>query len=150
MVARITMIAVIVVAGTFIAFSQLKADANSSKLLSVKLVEETKNRKVLADYAILAKPSGDIGFVSGGEMRTKDSDVITFGTQFSGSIKNGKDGSLRLLMTLKLGNPVSSDDPITQIVRSEMLELRTDLISGVKKRIYCGGDRWCELLVENP
>ena len=51
-------------------------------------------------------------------------------------------------LKLEVGERVDSADPQTQLVRTEMLEIRSNLERGVKKRIHCGGKQWLELLLE--
>ena len=54
----------------------------------------------------------------------------------------------RIAPKLQVGNRVESLDPQTQVVRTQTVEIRSDLKTGVTKRIHCGGPLWLELKLE--
>lgn len=127
--------------------------------LSIRLYDDGKPEKILADHTIQAFFGGKLEYVSGAQV---DSEIqarsqafgrqadnpIMLGTRITGSIENTRNGETRVFIEVQLGNAVSTDDPVTAIVRSESLVLQTTLKPKEKKRINCGGNRWCDLVLQ--
>lgn len=71
------------------------------------------------------------------------------GTHIKGNLTSIENDLYRASITLTLGNQVECINAETQIVRSERLELRTELEVGRETKIPCGGNRWIQLRVDN-
>lgn len=136
-----------------------RANLGSRPSLSIRLFDEGQPEKTLVDQTIQAFYGGKLEAVAGGEppakMRARPKalgwqadDPITLGTRITGSIEEAAEGQKRVSLEIRLANAVATDEPETEIVRAESVMLQTMLKPKEKKRIHCGGNRWCELFLE--
>ncbi len=134
-------------------------DISKRPTLTVRLFDDGAVKKEIANHTIRSLFGGKLEYSAGADAAKKLATTSTalgrrvenpilVGTQITGSIEDTDDGQKRVSIEIRLGNAVSTDEPNTAIVRSETLILQTMLKPGEKKRINCGGDRWCELVVE--
>ncbi len=134
-------------------------DISKRPTLTVRLFDDGAVKKEIANHTIRSLFGGKLEYSAGADAAKKLATTSTalgrrvenpilVGTQITGSIEDTDDGQKRVSIEIRLGNAVSTDEPNTAIVRSETLILQTMLKPGEKKRVNCGGDRWCELVVE--
>lgn len=126
------------------------ADTSMSKSIRIRITEGDAERlKKLLETTVEFPERGIIDFVSGGELRVGENEVIKIGSRISGVVKELDADTLSAALKISLSNPVISENATTQVVRFEILEIRTKLTRSVESRIHCGGQRWCELLVSD-
>lgn len=117
--------------------------------LTVRLYEQNEQPKELAELTILFADNEEIHSLSGGELpAAKGENPLEFGVKLTGRLKPLEQKRFRAALKLEVGERVISDDPQTQLVRTQTIEIRSDLERGVKKRIHCGGQQWLEILLE--
>jgi hypothetical protein len=149
MLARIGFVAFTLICGISVG-KELLSSRSDARYLSIRYVDEGEKTKVLAKHTLQLDNDRAIEFTAGGETRPhNDESAMRFGTQITGKLTSIKNDTYRASIKLQLGNPVACDDASTQIVRSECLELRTDLEVEREAKISCGGNRWIELRIDN-
>lgn len=149
MLLRIGFVALTVLCGISLG-KELVSNQSDARYLSMRYVDEGEKTKVLAKHILQLGKDGTIDFTAGGEAIPHGAEPsLHFGTKITGKLESMENDSYRASITLKLGNPIECDDPATQIVRSECLELRTQLEVGRETKLPCGGNRWIELRVDN-
>ncbi len=149
MLARIGFVALTLLCGISVGkeFLSNKLDA---RCLSIRYVDEGEKTKVLAEQTLQLGNNGTIDFTAGGETIPHDDEsALRVGTQITGNLTSIENDLYRASITLTLGNQVECINAETQIVRSERLELRTELEVGRETKIPCGGNRWIQLRVDN-
>ncbi|MGN6544697.1 MAG: hypothetical protein ACTHK7_06595 [Aureliella sp.] len=135
------------------------ANLGTRPSLSIRLFDEGQPEKTLVDQTVRAFFGGKLEAVAGGEapakMRARPQafgrqldEPITVGTRITGSIEEAAEGQKRVSLEIRLANAVATDEPETEIVRAESVVLQTMLKPKEKKRIHCGGSRWCELFLD--
>lgn len=135
-----------------------QSDHTDRPSLTIRLVEEEKPKKILAEHTIQSYFGGKLEYVAKGETSAemaaslqafgKRADgPVMLGIQITGSIEDAGRGEKRVVVAVQLGNAVSTEDPETAVVRTESVVLKTILKPNEEKRINCGGNRWCELLL---
>lgn len=117
--------------------------------LTVKLVEQETQKKVLAESTLQVPRNGVLDSRSGGALPPVHGEAgLEFGVQISGKIKPVAKSQFRIALKLQMGNRLESPDSETQVVRTQTVEIRSDLKTGELKRIHCGGQQWLELNLE--
>lgn len=149
MFARIGFVALTVVCGISLG-KELVSNQSDARYLSIRYVDEGEKTKVLAKHTLQLGKDGTIDFTAGGETIPHDAESsLHFGTRITGKLVSIENDSYRASITLKLGNLIECNDAATQLVRSECLELRTQLELGRESKLPCGVNRWLELRVDN-
>lgn len=149
MVLRIAVVVSLLLIGFAVAESCEPVKLSEQQFLTVKLVEQKEQKKVLAETTLQVPQSGVLNDYSGGELPPVQGEAgLEFGVQVTGTIKPAANDRFRIALKLQVGNRVESSDSETQVVRTQTVEIRSDLKSGVIKLIHCGGQQWLELCLE--
>jgi Tfp pilus assembly protein PilW len=149
MLVRIGFVAFALLCGVSVG-KEFLSSKSDTRYLSVRYVDEGEKTKVLAEHALQLGNNGTINFTAGGEtIPPDDESTLRVGTHITGNLTSIENDSYSVSITLTLGNQVECNDAATQIVRSERLELRTELEAGRETKIPCGGNRWIQLRVDN-
>ncbi|MCA9014073.1 MAG: hypothetical protein KDA77_01965 [Planctomycetaceae bacterium] len=149
MVLRVALIVSLFMTGFAAAESCKPERVAEPQFLTVSLVEQGTQKKVLAETALQVPPDRVLNSFSGGELPPIQGEAgLEFGVQVSGKIKPVAKSQFRIALKLQVGNRVESPDSETQVVRTQTVEIRSDLTTDVTKRIHCGGQQWLELRLE--
>ncbi len=149
MLARIGFVTLTLICGISVG-KEFLPNQSDVRFLSIRYSDEGEKTKVLAQHTLRLGKAGMIDFTADGKTNPHDEDsTIRFGTQINGKLTSLENDSHTASISLKLGAPVNCDAPATQIVRSECLELRTVLKTGIESKIHCGGNRWLILRIDN-
>ncbi|HAH43296.1 hypothetical protein [Gimesia sp.] len=149
MLIRITCCVLLLLSGSRVAKTCEPLSDTDKSSLSVRLYEQNERPKGLAEFTILFADNEEIHYLAGGELPAAQGETpLEFGVKLTGKLKPLKQKRFRAALKLEVGERVDSADPQTQLVRTETLEIRSNLERGVKKRIHCGGKQWLELLLE--
>ncbi|MCA9004633.1 MAG: hypothetical protein KDA70_05110 [Planctomycetaceae bacterium] len=149
MLVRMTCFVVILLSGSSLAKTCEPLIDTEKSSLTVRLLEQNERPKELAELTILFTDNEEFHSLSGGELPAVQGEPpLEFGVKLTGKLKSLDQKRFRAVLKLEVGNHVYSEEPQTQLVRTETIEIRSDLVNGVKKRIHCGGQQWLELLIE--
>lgn len=125
------------------------ASLADQQFLTVKLYEKGEQKKSLVDFTIQTAKGGKIRYVSGGELSPDQSENdLKVGIRAMGSTKRLDNQQFHLVLKLEVGETVTSNDPKTQVVRSQTVEIQSDLVTGIPKHVHCGGKQWLELQLD--
>lgn len=149
MLLRIAVVVSLFLTGFAVAESCEPARGAKPQFITVKFVEQGTQKKVLAETALQVSQNGLLNSTSGGELPPVQGEAgLEFGVQVTGTIKPAAKDRFRIALKLQVGNRIESPDSETQVVRTQTVEIRSDLKTGVTKRIHCGGKQWLELKLE--
>tara|TARA_R110002111_G_scaffold255157_1_gene321245 strand:- start:30492 stop:30941 length:450 start_codon:yes stop_codon:yes gene_type:complete len=149
MLLRVTLIVSLLMNGFAVAESCEPESVAESQFLTVKLYEQGEQKKVLAENTLQVPQTGELSDFSGGTPPSVQGEAaLKVGVRVTGAIKPADQGRFRIALKLQVGSRVESPDPETQVVRTETVEIRSDLKTGVTKRFHCGGQQWLELRLE--
>lgn len=121
------------------------ADRESSEQVIV-VIMFSEGPSAVGESKILAEPTFAVtlarpfSFHVGGKLNARNGEgAIEIGTRVRGTITKREGDSLLVTIQLAVGHPVrDASDPDTELVQTEMLDLRTTMTVGQKKRIKCG------------
>ncbi len=130
-----------------------QVNSNAQRVISIKVCETASKgskQKVLAEPTIVAVPGAPFLFESGGSAKTKaGDDDLDIGTRVTGSFEHMHTGTVQLSLKISIGATVSQDDdPRTDLVKTETLDIRTVLRPGETKRLKCSPSQWCEVRID--
>lgn len=128
-------------------------------ILSIKLCEtssEGAKSKTLAEPSIVATSGRAFSFRSGGSAKPNIGDGdFDIGTNITGKFELTAAGAAQLILKIRVAtaiaqeeNPKAGDAARSDIVRTEILEIRTLLKPGEARRFDCSDHQWCELRVD--
>jgi len=130
------------------------AQEQAAKLmvLSIKVVEKTADSdalKILAQPVITMPVGEPFSLRAGSQVKPKSGgEALSFGMDVTGTLEEGRTGAVQLSVKIALGALVSQEDePDTDVVRTDVFEIRTILQPGELKRIKCSATEWCEVRV---
>jgi hypothetical protein len=117
--------------------------------LSVRLLEGDATPKILVDQTVVASGEGKVHFFSGGEI-SEDGAIerLEFGTRIVGQICESQNNLQQVSLKIEFSRRLQSEESDSPVVSGDWIALRTQLKEREKTRIYCGGKRWCELMIE--
>jgi hypothetical protein len=130
-----------------------QVNSNAQMVISIKVCEtagEGSKQKTLAEPTIATIPGRPFSFESGGSVRTKTRDGdLDIGTRVTGTFERTRTGTVQLALKISFGVPVpQDDDPKTDLVKTETLDIRTALRPSETKRLKCSASQWCEVRVD--
>lgn len=135
--------------------SAVSAQDNPSRqmILSITLYEQGVNDarpKILAEPAIATIPGRPFSFEAGGAVKAAATGaLLRVGTRATGTLERTAPGSLKLALKISLASAVPQQlDPPTDLVRTQTLEIHTELWPGQPKRLNCSASQWCVVAVE--
>jgi len=128
-------------------------NSNTQMVISIKVCEkavEGSKQKILAEPTIATVPGRPFSFESGGKVKPKTGDGdLDIGTRVTGNFERTRTGTVQLALKIRIGFAVSQDeDPKTDLVRTETLDIRTVLRPGETKRLKSSASQWCEVRVD--
>lgn len=123
-------------------------------MLSIKIGHETPagvRGAILAEPAIATIAGRPFSFRSGGAVKLRTGEgELEIGTRVTGQLERTESGMVQLALTIRIGLVVAQeDDPNTDLVHTETLDIRTILEPGKAKRLKCSATQWCEVLVDD-
>ncbi len=128
-------------------------NAGRQLLLTISIGEETSEAdrpKILAEPSIATIAGRPFSFVSGGTVKPKTGEGdLEIGTRITGNLKRLQNGMVEVTLKTRVGNTVTQEDnPDTDLVRTEIVEIRTVMRLGETKRLNCSSSQWCTIRVE--
>ena len=134
-------------------------DVPKRRSLTIRMFDEGTPDKILAECTIEAYFGGKLNYEAGTEVSPefrarsqafgrRPDNPIKLGTRVTGSIEETGSGETHVSVEIQLASAVPSDNPESAIVRAESLMLQTALKPNEEKRINCGGNRWCHLVLQ--
>jgi hypothetical protein len=145
MLVRIGVIAFLLIAGIPMGLSAW-TESKDRFQIHIKVFKDAEKPSVSVDSAIVVTKDGRIQYFSGGEAPAEPpAKGRRFGTQIDGTLS---DDGKQLALTIKCSSPVHSADGEPKVIVGESIDLQTAVVPGMKTRLHCGGDRWCEITVE--
>jgi len=156
MARRFLYVAVVVCVATFayspMAFAQ--DNSNGQLVISIKAYEtadEGPQQKVLAEPTLVTIPGRPFSYNTGGTLKTKTGDEdLSIGTRVTGTLTRTRTGTVQVALKVSIGDSVSQDDdPETDMVKTEIIDIRTIVKMGEVKRLKWSASRWCEVRVDS-
>ncbi len=137
---------------SYAAFGQDKS--GTQIILSIKISEKTPEAarlKILAEPIIATTAGRAFSYESGGTVKPKTGEGdLEIGTCVTGKWERTGNGAVQLALKISIGATVSQeDDPNTDLVRTETVEIRTFIRPGTTKRFNCSANQWCEISVDD-
>jgi len=149
MTLRIAVVVSLFLAGLETAESCEPERVAESQFLTVKLYEQTEQKKVLVESTLQVPQNGVLNDFSGGTRPPISGETaLNFGVRLTGTIKPAAKDQFRIALKLHVGNLNDSQVLQTEVVRTLTVEIRSDLKTGETKRIHCGDQQWLELRLE--
>lgn len=125
---------------------------NAQMVFTIKVWEaaEGSKQKILAEPTFATIPQRPFSFVSGGSVRPKTGDGdLDIGTRVTGNFERTRAGTVQLVLKMCIGEEISQDDdPESNLVRTETLDIRTILRPDETKRLKVSDSKWCEVRVD--
>ena len=128
-------------------------NSNVQMVISIKVCDKAvqgSKPRILAEPTIATIPGCAFSFESGGSVKANaGDDDFDIGTRVNGKFERTGTGTVRLALKIRIGLIVpQEDDPKTELVRTETVEIRTVLRPGETKRLTCSASQWCEVTVD--
>lgn len=152
--ARCTLCAIAIACIVALAHSvSAQNNTNGQMVISINVCEKTADGskpRILAEPTIATVPGRAFSFVSGGSVKTRAvGDELDIGTRVTGKLKRTPTGTVQLALKVSVGFAVSQDDdPETDLVKTETLDIRTVVRAGETKRFKCSATHWCDVRVD--
>lgn len=128
--------------------------SGTQMILSIKISDkapEAARLKIVAEPTIATTVGRAFSYESGGTVKPKTGDGnLEIGTRVTGKLERTGNGAVQLALKIRIGAAISQEnDPNTDLVRTEAIEIRTVIRPGETKRFNCSANQWCEISVDD-
>ena len=107
-------------------------------------------QKTLNEISVRPDPDGRFRSISGGESTSRvGGKNLESGVRLTGRIDRDEEGGAVIEFVLASGSPIAQEKEVLgDVVRTEGIEIRTKMKVGERCRLWCGGERWCDVRLE--